>query len=106
MYWYLLTAFLLILFVLFYVVSQRTPSAPVVEIKTPSPISVPAPEVPNPSEEMLKTFYAPAREKVELDYPPKQIGCCPFSKPASTDLPIGNVPMCYASASQSHLKQI
>lgn len=106
MYWFLLSAFLLVVLALFYVLSQEKPSTPEKPVAVEKELS-PAPAViPNPSEEMLKTFYTPARDKVELDFPPKKIGCCPFSKPASTDLPIKNIPMCYAAVSQTHLKQI
>ena len=56
--------------------------------------------------QMLQGYYVPAQEKVSLDYPPTKIGCCPFSKPMSTDLPIGNIPMCYASQSKTNLKEI
>lgn len=54
----------------------------------------------------LDAYYTPARAKVELDYPPKEIGCCPFSKPQSKDLPIANIPMCYAGASQTYLSPL
>lgn len=52
----------------------------------------------------LDDYYQPAKEKVDLDYPPKNIGCCPFSKPMSKDLPIANVPMCYAANNKSYLE--
>lgn len=106
MYWFLLAAFLLVVVAFFYVISQQQSSLPEKPVVVETEDSVPAPVIPNPAEEMLQSFYTPAREKVELDFPPKKIGCCPFSKPASTDLPIGNIPMCYASVSQTHLKQI
>lgn len=105
MYWFILLVFLITLIVLSYLLASHkvvTPEKPNVVEKEQAANAV----IPNPSEEMLKTFYMPAKEKVDLDFPPKKIGCCPFSKPASTDLPIGNIPMCYASVSQSHLKQI
>lgn len=44
----------------------------------------------------LVQFYKPAQD-VKLDFPPKQIGCCPFSKPMSQALPYADVPMCIAS---------
>lgn len=44
----------------------------------------------------LLQFYKPA-EEVKLDYPPKKIGCCPFSKPMSKALPMADVPMCLAA---------
>lgn len=44
----------------------------------------------------LVQFYKPVQD-VKLDFPPKQIGCCPFSKPMSQALPYADVPMCFAS---------
>jgi len=35
------------------------------------------------------------------DYPAKQIGCCPYGKPFSKDLPIADAPMYKAKASEN-----
>jgi hypothetical protein len=104
MYWLFSTIFILVLVVVLYQVFQRkdiveeTP-----DITLPTVVSSPPAPV-NEAEETLKQFYTPARPTIDLDYPPKKIGCCPFSKPVSTDLPIGNIPMCYASIAKDHLK--
>lgn len=90
--------------VLYYVMNQPTSSSPSPAV-VPESSSSPSPPPVSDAAEMLKTFYVPAQEKVALDYPPKGIGCCPFSRPMSTDLPIGNLPMCYAVASQTHLSK-
>lgn len=46
---------------------------------------------------MLKKQYAPAAPSVPQDYPRKEIGSCPYSKPMSEALPLSNVPMCIAA---------
>lgn len=48
-------------------------------------------------QEMLKSFYTPARDKVPVDNPLKPIGSCPMTKPLSSDLPLVDVPMCMMS---------
>jgi len=48
-------------------------------------------------QEMLNSFYTPARDKVPVDNPLKPVGSCPMSKPLSTDLPLIDVPMCLVS---------
>lgn len=40
------------------------------------------------SKKMLHMHYQNARESVPEDYPIKPIGCCPYSKPLSKDLPL------------------
>lgn len=54
----------------------------------------------------LLQFYKPAEPQVKLDYPPKNIGCCPFSKPMSKALPMADVPMCLAGQDQPVIKNI
>lgn len=34
------------------------------------------------------------------DYPPTEIGCCPYGKPLSSDLPMADLPMCVITRSQ------
>lgn len=53
------------------------------------------------SRNMLESYYKTARERVPIDYPTKQIGECPHSKPQSTDLPIPNIPICVAAKSSN-----
>jgi len=48
------------------------------------------------SKVLLNSFYKPAGKSVPVDYPRKKVGDCPFSKPQSRDLPIVDVPMCFA----------
>jgi hypothetical protein len=52
----------------------------------------------------LDDLYRPLNKDVRLDPLIKENGNCPFSKPMSSDLPIANVPMCYAKISKSYLK--
>jgi hypothetical protein len=46
----------------------------------------------------IQQFYPPIKNQIPLDHPPKQIGCCPYSKPMSTALPPADIPMCLAAA--------
>jgi hypothetical protein len=48
------------------------------------------------SKVLLNNFYKPANRSVPVDYPRKKVGECPFSKPQSMDLPVVDVPMCFA----------
>ena len=50
------------------------------------------------------TYFSPAKKDIDLDFPPHNIECCPFSKPMSTDLPVGNLPMCYAVKNKTYLR--
>jgi hypothetical protein len=54
---------------------------------------------PATNQDHLNKFFKPATKKVATDYPTKQIGECPYSKPMSTDTPIGNIPMYFAENS-------
>jgi hypothetical protein len=54
----------------------------------------------------LLQFYKPAEPQVKLDFPPKNIGCCPFSKPMSKALPMADVPMCLAGQEEPIVKNI
>lgn len=45
------------------------------------------------AQKMLSSQYVPAREVVPEDFPVKEIGDCPLSKPMSTSLPMVNIPM-------------
>lgn len=53
----------------------------------------------------IDKYFKPAAADVRVDYPKKEIGACPYSKPQSVDLPIANAPMCFAEADQNmHLR--
>ncbi len=41
-----------------------------------------------------------AKQDVPNDYPLNNIGCCPYGKPLSRDLPVADVPMCMAKSSK------
>jgi hypothetical protein len=96
MYWLLLIIVVVIIIFLF----TRQPTA--VAIALPEEKKE-IEQVVDPVKIELDSYYQSAKEKVDLDFPPKKIGCCPFSKPLSKDLPIANVPMCYASENKSYL---
>ncbi len=55
-------------------------------------------------EQMFQTYFPNIKDSIELDYPLKPIGCCPPSKDMSKDLPIGNIPICYAADSKTYLR--
>ena len=44
--------------------------------------------------------FESARAVVPNDYPLNNIGCCPYGKPLSRDLPVADVPMCMAKTSK------
>jgi hypothetical protein len=48
---------------------------------------------------MLDSYYISAREVPE-DYPVKNIGDCPYTKAASTDLPMANMSLCGINKTQ------
>jgi len=47
------------------------------------------------SKEIDKFFKMPT-PCIPIDYPVKKIGDCPYSKAESMDLPIAQIPMCFA----------
>jgi hypothetical protein len=49
---------------------------------------------------MLDAYFPPPKEKVPQDYPQKDIGECPYTKPQPKPLPLADVPMCIAVKSQ------
>ena len=56
----------------------------------------------NNSKEIDKYFKMPT-SCIPIDYPVKKIGDCPYSKPQSIDLPIAQVPMCFANKSENNM---
>lgn len=46
------------------------------------------------SRRMLDAHYENAKESVPEDFPRKQVGDCPYSKPMSSDLPMRDIPRC------------
>lgn len=91
---------LLILFVLFVVLPSifaPVPKTPILHVTAQLPAVQEQRAVENTnSRQMLDAHYQAARETVPENYPRKEIGACPYSKPPSTDLPMANVPMCIA----------
>jgi hypothetical protein len=55
-------------------------------------------------QETLASFYIPANDGIPEDFPVKEIGECPYSKPDSYDLPIPNLPMCLANKNGFNMK--
>lgn len=55
-------------------------------------------------QKMFETYFPPVKEGITMDYPLKPIGCCPPSKEMSKDLPVANIPICYAKESKTHLR--
>ena len=55
-------------------------------------------------EKMFQTYFPKVEKGIEMDYPLKPIGCCPPSKEMSKDLPIANIPICYAKDSKPYLR--
>lgn len=59
-----------------------------------------------PEPDMISKYYenTRAREDVPEQHCAKPIGACPDSKPMSTDLPLGNVPMCVATRAGDNMR--
>lgn len=55
-------------------------------------------------DKMFQTYFPVVKDAIEMDYPLKPIGCCPPSKELSKDLPIANIPICYAAGSKTYLR--
>lgn len=47
----------------------------------------------------IDSQFMKSKDTVPNDYPPMKIGCCPYGKPLSRDLPMADVPMCMAVSS-------
>ena len=47
----------------------------------------------------IDSQFETARPVVPNDYPLNNIGCCPYGRPLSSDLPMADVPMCMAKKS-------
>jgi hypothetical protein len=63
-------------------------------------------EVPvTEKEKMFQTYFPEIKDGVQLDYPLQPIGCCPPSKEMSKDLPVANIPICYAKNSKTYLNR-
>jgi hypothetical protein len=67
-----------------------------------APVPLPAPSTKainnqTPDGDLVSKYYESTQVRpVPEQYCYKPIGACPDSKPMSTDMPIGNVPMCVA----------
>lgn len=96
--WCLLLILVVLLVAVVFLARPSTPAAIAVQVPPAPPV---AQKLPDP----IARFYPPAKETIPMDFPAKQIGCCPFSKPMSTDLPPADVPMCWAGAGKTKLSQ-
>jgi hypothetical protein len=54
-------------------------------------------------EKMFERHFPKIENEIKMDYPLKPIGCCPPSKEMSKDLPVANIPICYAKNSKTYL---
>lgn len=76
---------------------------PVVLVPSKEADKVPVAKEVTDKEKMFQTYFPKVEKGITMDYPLKPIGCCPPSKELSKDLPIANIPMCYANQSKTHL---
>lgn len=55
------------------------------------------------AQRMLDTQFGATQAMPEIpdDYPRKKVGACPYSRPMSAPLPVGDVPMCMAIQSDN-----
>lgn len=54
-------------------------------------------------EKMFERHFPKIENSIQMDYPLKPIGCCPPSREMSKDLPVANIPICYAKNSKTYL---
>ena len=88
-------------------VIRSTPKAIYYPMVKPSASEVKAKEEAERATEkdkMFKTYFPTVKDSIKMDYPLKPIGCCPPSKDLSKDLPIANIPICYAANSKTYLR--
>lgn len=55
----------------------------------------------NKNNEKLDKYFEPITSCLPMDYPDKEIGDCPYTKPQKRDLPIANAPMCLLTKEQN-----
>lgn len=51
------------------------------------------------SQASIDAHFQQPKTEIPNDYPLTQIGCCPYGKPLSRDLPIADIPMCVVTKS-------
>lgn len=99
----ILIMFMILLFVILPNFVETTKPVVYVPVKTPPPApdAIFREELQKRSKHdkaMLDSQYIQQQVKtIPEDYPRKEIGACPYSKPPSTDLPMIDVPMCMMS---------
>ena len=80
------------------------------QLKTERHIEVPKPsptqldqrtEEDKKTSKSLDTYFKPISNCLGVDYPVKNIGECPYSKPQKRDLPIANIPMCFLEKNEN-----
>ena len=90
--------------ILYMIVLKTKPTIFYKPVETPS--KVPEKEAVKEltdKEKMFQTYFPKVEKGIQMDYPLKPIGCCPPSKELSKDLPIADLPMCYANQSKTYL---
>ena len=103
---YLAIAIILVaILILYMLVLKSTPKPYQKVVVVPSKEAEKAPEVKTMTdkEKMFQTYFPKVEKGIQMDYPLKPIGCCPPSKELSKDLPIADLPMCYANQSKTRL---
>ena len=103
---YVAIAIILVAILILYMLVLKSTSKsymPVVLVPSKEADKVPVAKEVTDKEKMFQTYFPKVEKGITMDYPLKPIGCCPPSKELSKDLPIANIPMCYANQSKTHL---
>lgn len=99
---YIAIAIILVaILILYMLVLKSTPT--LYKVPSKEVEKVPVVKEPTAKDKMFQTYFPTVEKGIQMDYPLKPIGCCPPSKELSKDLPVANIPMCYANQSKTHL---
>lgn len=95
-----ITIILVAIIILYILIVRSTPKTTYYSMTVdPKPV----PEQKTEKEKMFERHFPKVENSIQMDYPLKPIGCCPPSKEMSKDLPVANIPICYAKNSKTYL---
>lgn len=97
-----ITIILIAIIILYILVVRSTPKTTYYSV-TVDPKDTPKIDERTEKEKMFERHFPKIENDIQMDYPLKPIGCCPPSKEMSKDLPVANIPICYAKNSKNYL---
>lgn len=101
---FLIIFIILVIIVLIFPLIKKNKIRPktYIEASKPSPTKLnQKTEEDKKTSKSLDNYFKPVSKCLEVDYPIKNIGECPYSKPQKRDLPIANVPMCFLEKNEN-----